>query len=168
MTAPVTPPVDEPDVEVAQAVGAPAGLVYDLVTDVPRMGEWSRETSSCRWLDGATGPAVGARFTGSNHRGPLRWSTACTVTAAYTGRLFAFRVSWARVPIAEWAYRFVPDGAGCTVVESWSDRRPAMMRLASVPVMGIADRAEHNRRGMLATLAALKAAAEASASPRRR
>ena len=43
-----------------------------------------------------------------------------------------------------------------------------MMRLASVPVMGIADRAEHNRRGMLATLAALKAAAEASAFPRRR
>jgi hypothetical protein len=36
------------------------------------------------------------------------------------------------------------------------------MRVGSVPVMGIADRAGHNRRGMQATLAALRAAAEAT------
>jgi hypothetical protein len=34
------------------------------------------------------------------------------------------------------------------------------MRLASMPVMGIADRAAHNRRGMVVTLTALKQAAE--------
>jgi hypothetical protein len=35
------------------------------------------------------------------------------------------------------------------------------MKLMSVPVMAVADRAKHNRRGMEATLAALKVAAEA-------
>ena len=36
------------------------------------------------------------------------------------------------------------------------------MRVASVPVMGVADRAAHNRRGMEVTLTALALAAEAT------
>ncbi len=150
-----------PDVEVSETVDAPPRAVYDLVTDVPRMGEWSPETASCRWLDGATGPAVGARFRGSNRRGPLVWATTCTVTAAEPGKRFAFAVAWGGVAISDWAYDFEATGTGCTVVESWSDRRPGAMRLASMPVMGVADRAKHNRRGMVVTLAALKRAAEA-------
>jgi uncharacterized protein YndB with AHSA1/START domain len=149
-----------PDVEVRETVDAPPQHVYDLVSDVPRMGEWSPETASCRWLDDVTGPTVGARFRGSNRRGPLVWVTTCTVTAAEPGKRFAFSVSWAGVPISYWAYTFEPDGTGCAVVESWSDRRPGAMRLASMPVMGIADRAAHNRRGMVVTLTALKHAAE--------
>ena len=66
------------------------------------------------------------------------------------------------MPISDWAYDLVPAAAGCTVSESWTDRRPAAMRLASVPVMGIADRAGHNRRGMEVTLSALARAAEAT------
>jgi uncharacterized protein YndB with AHSA1/START domain len=150
----------ESTVEVRQLVAAPPARVYDLISDVTRMGEWSPETAACRWVGGATGPATGARFRGSNRRGPLLWTTSCTVTAADPGRRFAFSVSWAGVPIADWAYDLSADGAGCLVVESWADRRPGAMRLASVPVMGIADRAAHNRRGMVTTLAALQEAAE--------
>ena len=40
------------------------------------------------------------------------------------------------------------------------DLRSRALKIASVPVMGIADRAEHNRRGMTATLVALASAAE--------
>ena len=44
--------------------------------------------------------------------------------------------------------------------ESWADLRSPVLKVASVPIMGIADRAEHNRRGMTVTLAALARAAE--------
>jgi hypothetical protein len=71
-------------------------------------------------------------------------------------------VTWVGVPISDWAYDLAPTAGGCTVTESWTDRRAAAMRLASVPVMGIADRAGHNRRGMEVTLTALALAAEAA------
>jgi len=149
------------DVEVSEQVRADPATVYALVSDVTRMGSWSPETTSCRWLDGATGPAVGAKFRGSNRHGPvLRWSTTCTVTDADPGRRFAFDVDYAGVPISTWSYDFVPTADGCTVTESWTDLRPRVMRVASVPIMGVADRAKHNRRGMETTLAALRATAE--------
>ena len=38
------------DVEVRRRIAAAPGMVYDLVSDVTRMGEWSPETASCRWV----------------------------------------------------------------------------------------------------------------------
>jgi hypothetical protein len=148
------------DVEVTEPMSAAPATVYTLVSDVTRMGRWSPETTSCRWLDGADGPAVGARFRGTNRHRALRWTTTCTVTAADPGREFAFDVDFAGLPIAHWAYRFEPAPGGCTVTEAWTDRRPGWLRTASVPVMGVRDRAGHNRRGMQATLGALRRAAE--------
>jgi uncharacterized protein YndB with AHSA1/START domain len=150
---------NEHDVEVRRRVTAAPRVVYDLVSDVTRMGEWSPETASCRWVGDVAAAEVGARFRGTNRRGPLIWTTTCTVTAADPGRRFAFAVSWAGVPISDWAYTFTPAGTGCEVVEAWSDRRPALMRVASMPVMGVVDRGAHNRRGMEATLKALGRAA---------
>ena len=158
----MTEPTGSVDVAVRESIAAAPEALYDLVTDVTRMGEWSPETSSCRWVGTEPGPRVGARFRGSNRRGPLLWTTTCRVTAAEPGRRFAFTVTWLGQPISDWSYDFVADAGGCTVVESWSDRRNAAFKLGSVPVMGIADRAAHNRRGMAATLAALKASAEAA------
>jgi hypothetical protein len=148
------------DVEVTQHMAADPAVVWGMVSDVTRMGRWSPETTSCRWVGGATGPAEGARFVGTNRYGLRRWSTRCTVTAAEPGRRFAFDVDVAGVPVARWAYDLRETPEGCAVTESWSDRRPRWMRVSSVPVMGIADRAEHNRRGMRATLESLKAASE--------
>ena len=39
--------------------------VWALVSDVTRIGEFSPETFEARWIDGATGPVVGARFQGT-------------------------------------------------------------------------------------------------------
>ena len=150
------------DVEVTEEILAQPHSVYELVSDVTRMGSWSPETTSCRWIDGSTGPVVGARFRGTNRHGPLlRWTTTCTVISAEPGRRFAFDVDFAGVPIARWAYDVEPTATGCTVTESWEDRRVRALQIASVPLMGIADRAAHNRRGMQATLRALRLAAEA-------
>ena len=43
--------------------------LYDLVSDLPRMGEWSPENTGGKWVNGAAGPVVGARFKGSNKSG---------------------------------------------------------------------------------------------------
>ena len=150
------------EVEVRESIAAAPETVYALVSDVTRMGEWSPETSSCQWVGTDRGPRAGARFRGTNKRGPLFWTTTCRVTAAEPGRRFAFTVTWFGQPISDWSYDFIAEDGGCTVVEAWADRRHAGFKVASVPVMGIRDRAAHNRRGMVATLAALKSTAEAN------
>lgn len=150
------------DVEVSAEIKAPAERVWHMVSDVTRMGSWSPETTSCRWIKGASGPAPGARFRGSNRSGWRRWSTTCTVTDAAPGEVFAFDVDYSGIPIARWEYHFESSGTATKVTETWTDRRPQWMRLASIPVMGVADRAGHNRRGMETTLAALKQAAESA------
>ena len=149
------------DAEATTTIEADPGKVYDLVSDLPRMGEWSPENTGGRWVGGATAARVGARFRGTNRRGVLRWATTCEVTDATPGTRFAFDVTYGPVRISRWEYTFEPDGGGCRVTESWTERRPSWMKLGSVPVMAVADRAKHNRRTMEQTLAALKVAAEA-------
>jgi len=151
-------------VSVSTFIAAPPEKVYDLVADVTRMGEWSPETVRCRWLDGATGPAVGARFTGTNALKSRRWRTVCRVAAADRGREFAFEVTGAGfLPVALWRYELRPADGGCEVTEHWTDRRGLFLKVFGSAATGVADRAAHNRRGMAQTLERLKAAAEATA-----
>ena len=51
---------------------APPETVWALVSDVTKIGQFSPETFEAEWLDGATGPAVGARFRGHVRRNG-RW-----------------------------------------------------------------------------------------------
>jgi len=148
------------DAQASTDIAAPPEKVWRLVSDLPRMGEWSPENTGGRWLAGATGPAVGARFRGSNKKGLRRWSTTCVVTAADEGKRFAFDVTYGPLSISTWDYTFSDTGKGTTVVEEWTDRRPTWMKVASGPVMGVMDRAAHNQRNMEQTLAAVKRAAE--------
>jgi uncharacterized protein YndB with AHSA1/START domain len=149
------------DVEVSVRVQAPAEKVWGLVGDLTRMGEWSPECTAVSWVDGATGPAVGARFRGSNRRGARRWSTTGTLTRYEPGRALGWDVSVLGMAVAHWAYRVEPDGEGCTIVESFTDRRGALLTHVVGPLgRGVRDAAVHNRAGMERTLAALKAAAE--------
>jgi uncharacterized protein YndB with AHSA1/START domain len=149
-------------VSVSTVIAAPPERVYDLISDVTRMGEWSPETVRCRWLDDAAGPMVGARFTGVNAYGDRRWSTVCRVVAAERGHEFAFEVTGGRIlRVARWRYRFRAVADGCEVTEHWTDRRGALLKWFGRRTLRIEDRAEHNRRGMEQTLARVKAAAEA-------
>ena len=149
------------DAEATTTIGADPVKVYNLVSDLPRMGEWSPENTGGRWIGGASGAAVGARFRGNNRRGVLRWSTTVKITDATPGKRFAFDVTYGPVPISHWEYTFDTEGQGGRVTERWAERRPAWMKVASIPVMAVADRAKHNTRTMEVTLAALKVAAEA-------
>lgn len=150
------------EIEVSHHTSADAEVAWSLISDITRMGEWSPEATGGTWLKGARGPAAGAKFRGTNRSGFRRWYTICTVTECEPGEAFAFRVSFGPVQIADWAYHFEPsDGGGCTIVETWQDRRPPGMGSVTNFFLGISDRAEHNRAGMQKTLQRLAEAAEA-------
>lgn len=151
-------------VEVSVDVAAPGTTVYELVSDVRRMGEWSPECERCEWLDGARGAAVGARFRGHNRIGTRRWSTVSTVVVADPGRGFAFRTAAIGLPVAEWRYTIAPTPGGCRVTETWTDARGRLMRAVGRLGTGVSDRAGHNRVGMERTLTALRTAAERAAA----
>ena len=105
--------------EVSLHVDAPPAVVWDLVSDVTRIGEFSPETFEARWRRGYDGPEVGAKFKGHVKRngvGPTYWS-ACTVTACEPERLFEFSVGTDDVTVNNWGYRLEPDGTGTTVTE---------------------------------------------------
>lgn len=153
-----TPPLRELSRSVR--IDAPPEHVFDLVSDLPGMGRFSPENAGGRWLGGATGPAVGAGFRGTNRRGLHRWSTRCTVTRCEPGRAFAFSVSSVGLPVAHWAYEMVPDGDGCRLTETWQDRRGGLITAAGRMVSGVADRSRFTAESIERTLAAVKRAAE--------
>ncbi len=151
------------DVTVRTEIAAAAEAIYDLVADMPGMGRWSPECERVEWTGGATGPAVGATFTGHNRNGRRTWSTHGTVTIADRGREFTFEVrSVLNLPVSRWSYRFEnrPDGT-CTVVESTEDRRGRLIRTLGRIATGVGDRPNRNRETMTRTLERLRAAAEA-------
>ena len=141
-------------------IEAPPDTVYAVVSDVTRMGEWSPETTKCEWLDGAAGPAVGARFKGSNKHGPARWTTKPKVVVAEPGREFAFEVD----TDVRWSYRFDPEGTGTRVTESFEMLRDMRWYYAFAErwVMGIKDRHADLERGMAETVQRIKQVVESS------
>lgn len=135
--------------------------VWALVSDVTRIGEFSPETFEAEWLDGATGPAVGARFRGHvkrNGKGPTYWSP-CEITACEPERVLEFAVGSAARPINTWRYDLAPaDGGGTDVTESFQLAPKLPMRIYWA-LAGWA-RGKTNRDGMQATLERIKAVVE--------
>lgn len=131
--------------------------VYDVVSDVRRMGEWSPECRECTWVDGASGPAVGARFKGTNRKGFARWSTTPTVVAADRGREFSFATD-----ITRWSYRFAAEGDGTEVTESFemTADEPRLLDLGQRYLLRIKDRRADLEEGMRSTLTRIKDAVE--------
>lgn len=142
-------------------VDAPAERVWALVSDLPQMGRFSPENAGGRWRGGATGPAVGARFVGSNRSGARRWSTQVRVVECEPGRSFAFDVSSFGLAVSRWRYALEPTPRGCRVTETWTDRRGTVIALGGRVVTGVADRTAFTATSIERTLAAVKAAAEA-------
>ena len=148
-------------VTVSQEVAVPPERVWALLTDLPRMGEWSPENTGGRWVKGSNGPALGARFRGSNRNGKRRWNTAVRVVRFDAPTDFAFDVTAVGFKVARWTFTLEPTDSGCRVSETWTDQRGRMAKSLGGPASGVAERAEHNRAGMETTLAKLAAAAEA-------
>src|SRR5262245_46831252 len=87
------------EVRVSVPVAAAPAQVYDVVSDLPRSGEWSAERQGGTWVQGAPA-AVGAVFRGVNYRAedvvswaPVvrgEWRTESEVVTAEPGRRFSW------------------------------------------------------------------------------
>jgi hypothetical protein len=134
--------------------------LYDLVSDITRMGKWSPVCKAC-WWDEGDGPEVGAWFTGRNELPDRTWETRSEIVVADRGREFAFVVngSWTR-----WGYVFTPVEEGTRLTESWEllPGGAAMFeeRFGADAEAQVANRLELAQMGMPATLAAIKNDAE--------
>ena len=148
-------------VSVSRSIAASPDQVWALIADLPRMGEWSPENTGGTWTKGASGPALGAHFKGSNARGRRRWSTAVVVTACEPGGTFGFDVHASGMRVANWSYVIEPATDGCLVTETWTDQRGWLITTLGGIVSGVSDRGTYNQTAMETTLAALAATVEA-------
>lgn len=142
-------------------MAAPPDAVWALLSDVTQIGRFSPETFEAEWLDGATGPAVGARFRGHvkrNERGPTYWTT-CEVTACEPGRAFGFDVKTGGRTANSWRYDLEPAGDGTDVTESFQLADKLGLRVYW-KLLGWA-RGKTNHNNMQTTLERMKAAVEA-------
>ncbi len=141
-------------------INAPAEVIYDLVADITRMGEWS-PVCVAGWWDEGHAAQVGDWFTGRNELPDRTWETRSQVVAADRGVEFAFAVGGSNV---RWGYAFEPVEGGTLVTESWHLLPDGLAwfadRFGDEAEAQIEVRAELARTGIPATLAAIKAAAE--------
>jgi hypothetical protein len=151
---------ERPTVSRTVAVDAPPERVFALVSDLPRMGELSPENTGGRWLGGATKPAVGVRFRGSNRNGWRRWSTVVRVVTHEPPERFAFEVDSLGLAVSRWTYVVAARPGGCTVTESWTDRRGRAMDVIGLLASGVGDRRVYTAQSIERTLAAVKSRAE--------
>ncbi len=135
--------------------------VFEVISDVTRMGEWSPECTAGRWTGGATAPAVGAEFDGDNRVALLgvtlkRWTTTSKVTKCVPGEVFEF----VSAGYTTWRYDLEPSGSGTKVTESYEHEDPK--GLQGFAYEKIVRRPAALERGMRRTLEQMKAAIEAS------
>jgi uncharacterized protein YndB with AHSA1/START domain len=148
-------------ISVTVHMGATPERIWDLLSDVTRIGRYSPETFEAEWLDGATGPAEGATFRGHvkrNGRGPIYWKT-CTVRECVPGRTFSFGVGAPGKPSSVWGYVIEPSGGGADVTESFTLTSTPPLRLYWA-IFGWT-RGRTNRRNMHTTLERIRAEVEA-------
>ncbi|MDT5064979.1 MAG: hypothetical protein QOK02_1134 [Mycobacterium sp.] len=102
------PPKPEAGVFVKASVtvstAAPAQEIWDLVADVRNTGRFSPETFEAEWLDGATGPALGAKCRGHVKRNEILFATLFGGSSVVS---------------------FVCDATSTTCARRWSGSRPS-------------------------------------------
>ncbi len=144
-------------------MAAQADEIWNIVADVRNTGKFSPEVMEAEWLDGATEPALGARFRGHvkrNEIGPVYW-TVCRVTACEPGKEFGFEVLVGDKPVNNWHYLFTPTEAGTDVTESFRMTDGLLTKIFGM--FGGQLRTRRNRRDMRKTLERIKAVVEAPA-----
>ncbi len=111
-------------------VTAPIDAVWQVASDVTRVGEWSHECRRVEWLDGSTKAAPGVRFRGTNKAGPWRWSRINEVVVADEPHTFV----WRTVPTlgfpdsSEWRIALEAADGGTRIVQSYEViRAPAAL-----------------------------------------
>lgn len=138
-------------------INAPVAKVWELISDLRRMPEWSPQ---CRWMKPFGPLRQGTRTLNLNRRKRMFWPTTCTVVDIVLTANFAFRVDTNNTI---WSYELEPAGEGTRVIESRHAENgvTAFSNLSVKALFGGTDNFEHELLdGMNASLARIKAAAE--------
>ena len=146
-------------------MAAPPQRIWELVSDVTKIGKYSPETFEAEWLDGATGPAVGAKFRGHvkrNRQVPDLLDDVHGARERSGPRVRFRRRAGSDKPLNIWRYRLEPSGDGTDVTESFELANTPPLRLYWA-LFGWA-RGRTNRNGMRTTLEAVKAEVESSSA----
>ncbi len=98
------------------------GAIWAVLTDPARIGEWSGECRSGRWLDGATGPTVGGRFVGRNRLRWIGWTRACRILELERPSRFVFETI-SPSDCTRWTYQLTAVGPETEVRQSFEIRR---------------------------------------------
>jgi ligand-binding SRPBCC domain-containing protein len=100
-------------------VAAGPARVYELMSTVSNIGQWSPNAVEARYDEGA-GPAEGAWFSGRNRRAGNEWESRSQVAKAEPGVEFTYTVLGSTpVPIVEWRWTFTAHGSGTLTTLSW-------------------------------------------------
>lgn len=146
--------------QVELAIDAEAELLYEMVSDLPRIGEWSPECERVEWEGDVTLPVEGTCFNGHNAVGPgrrIRYSRHGRVLVAERGKEFTFITDEGGRESTLWRYRFEPTANGTRVTEGYEVRWiPTWARILDVPL----NRHKELLENMRTTLERLKIAAE--------
>lgn len=162
---------DSPTVEVTLRVSTSPQDVWSLVTDIGLPARHSSELQSTQWLDGATGPKVGARFRGFNAHPALgEWSTVCVVVEVVPERRWVWEVVGPDGdPSATWAFEVDP-GRDAVTVRQWarmgpgpSGLTPAILASPQKEARIVGNRLEEWRTSMAANLEGLRRQLEGAA-----
>jgi uncharacterized membrane protein len=159
---------DKPEVDVRVWISASPARVWELVSDIELMPALSSELQSVEWLDGANGPAAGARFAGrSKHEALGEWESTSQVVEFEPGRLFGWAVGDPVAPAALWRFRLDPTDGG-TELSEWVRMGPgpsglslAIDRMPDKEQKIVFVRMREFERNIAVTLERIKALAEA-------
>jgi len=143
------------EVSIVREVSANPEKVWALITDLPRMGEWSPEATGGEWIEGASAAAVGAQFKGTNKTATHNWESIVTVDVCDAPRKFSFSLHAAGTHLCDWVYEIEPSTTGCQVTHAWvASPQWAGFEEAGIgeKISGVPKRAPHNLRSMEITL----------------
>lgn len=149
----------ERPLEESVEVAAPPAQVWALVSDLPRLAEWSPQV--VRSFRRTPGPVqLGTRFLNVNRRGLLVWPTQSKVVRFEPHREIAFRV---KDNFVVWSFTLEPIPGGTRIVQrrETPDGISDISKRLTRALLGGEERfAAELRDGMRSTLARIKVAAE--------
>ena len=158
---------------VRRTIDAPPAAVWDLVSDIGLSSRFSTEVSGAEWIDGATGPALDARFVGhSAHDAIGAWSTTCIVTGFEPERLFEWSVIGRDGDVSSiWRYTIASAGDGHARLDYWFQMGPgrgglnyAIEAMPDKEERIVARRMEEHRVNMARVLDGVKELAEGASA----
>ena len=149
-------------------IAASPEAVWELVSNITRIGDWSPECYRCEW-DPGKAPGLGATFTGYNRFGDTEWSNQSTIVewvrlerVAWEVRLTARAAEkFGGDPVTRWGFTVERIGTGVRLTQVTDDMRSEGLKAFGAKFLpAIADRAQRNLETMEATRAAIAADCE--------